>query len=35
MDLPAGSSTFQIKGVSKDWKGGPGIRRLWLTPAPQ
>ena len=32
VELPAGASTLQFKAVKADWKGGPSIRRLWLTP---
>ena len=31
-DLPAGESTIQLKPVKADWKGGPEVRRFWLTP---
>ena len=32
LELPAGESTIQLKPVKADWKGGPELRRFWLTP---
>ncbi|MEI8039583.1 MAG: alpha-L-fucosidase [Verrucomicrobiota bacterium] len=31
LNLPAGDHTLQLQGVKENWKGGPDVRRVWLT----
>lgn len=32
LNLPAGEHTLQLQGEKEGWKGGPGVRRVLLTP---
>ncbi len=33
LKLPAGEHNLQLQGEKDGWKGGPNVRRIWLTPA--
>ena len=34
LKLTAGEHKLQFQGEKDDWKGGPNVRRVWLTPVP-